>query len=122
MVKNKSAKQIQKHLRQALVFDAPMSQTLYDWELAELLDEFRRSLIADHDEFLFALTENAGKVAMVLIERSGAVHVNEQARWKLKKFWKAAYVSNLNQLLPQFAEELDAGEIVMNGVKTALEA
>lgn len=119
-MKNKSAKQIQRHLRQALVFDAPMSQALYENELAEHIEDFQQSLIDDQDEYLFAVIEDSGNVAMMLIERTGEIHMNEQAKAKLKEAWQSAYVSNLNKLLPIFAEQLDVGEIPYNGVKTAL--
>jgi len=55
---------------------------------------------------------------MVLIEKSGQVHINEQARERLKALWPAAYESNMKRLIPAFAEQLRGGEIPVNGVKT----
>jgi ATP-dependent Lon protease len=89
-MKNKSAKQIQRHLRQALVFDMPMSQALYEYELAEHVEDFRQSLSDDQDELLFSVTEHSGDVAMMLIERTGEVYVNEDAKEKLKDAWQSA--------------------------------
>jgi hypothetical protein len=65
-----------------------------------------------------AVTENHGDVAMVLVEQSGDVHINEQARTKLQALWPAAYERNLQRLIPAFAKQLHAGEIPINGVKT----
>jgi hypothetical protein len=67
----------------------------------------------------FTVIENRGHVAMVLIEKTGRLQINEQAREKLKAFWPAAYESNMNTLIPAFAQQLHAGELPINGVKTA---
>ena len=72
----------------------------------------------DKDDYIFSVTENGGHVSMVLIEKTGEVHINEQARERLKALWPAAYESNLNKLIPAFAELLNKGEIPVNGVKT----
>lgn len=95
-----------------------MQYGLYEYELEELVDELTSSLAADQDDFIFAVTENNGHVAMVLIEKSGQVHINEQAREKLRTFWPAVYDSNLRRLIPAFAKQLHAGELPINGVKT----
>jgi hypothetical protein len=50
-----------------------MEYRLYEYELKELLDELKSSLAADRDDYIFAVTENSGHVAMVLIENSGQV-------------------------------------------------
>ena len=62
----------------------PMQYGLYEYELEERVDELTASLAADQDDYIFAVTENSGHVAMVLIEKSGQVHINEQAREKLR--------------------------------------
>ena len=76
------------------------------------------SLAKDNNDYIFAVTENSGQVAMVLIEKSGQVHINERAREKLKALWPAAYESNMEKLIPAFAKQLNEGEIPINGVKT----
>ena len=96
-----------------------MQYALYEHELAEVVNELKHSLTQDNDDYIFTVTENRGHVAMVLIEKTGAVHINEQARDKLKVFWPAAYESNMNKLIPAFAQQLHAGELPINGVKTA---
>lgn len=116
-----ATKKIQKHLKQALVLDGPMSQALYDEELVDYVAEFQQSLAADDDEYLFALVEDEGQVALLLIQHSGEVYANEEARAKLKEIWRQAYASNMNTLIPGFAQQLDEGEIPMIGVKTAHE-
>src|SRR5437868_2890172 len=111
-------KSIKKLLEQALLHDGEMRHELYEYELEELLDELKSSLAQDKDDYLFAVTENRGDVAMVLIEKSGQVHINERARERLKALWPAAYESNMKRFIPDFAKQLSAGELPINGVKT----
>jgi hypothetical protein len=113
-----TAKNIEKRLRQTLLHDAAMQYGLYEYELEELLDELKSSLAADQDDYIFAVTENSGHVAMVLIEKSGEVRINEQAREKLQALWPVAYTSNMKKLIPAFARQLHQGELPINGVKT----
>ena len=68
--------QIERHLRHALLHAGVMPYGLYEYELEELLDELKTSLAADHDDYIFAVTENSGHVAMVLIEKAGHVYIN----------------------------------------------
>jgi hypothetical protein len=105
-------------LEQTLLHDGEMQHELYEHELEEMLDELKSSMAQDKDEYIFAVTENRGDVAMVLIEKSGQVHINERAREKLKALWPAAYEINMKKLIPAFAEMLGEGEIPVNGVKT----
>jgi hypothetical protein len=113
-----TAKNIERLLEQTFLHDGAMQYGLYEYELEELVDELTASLVADQDDYIFAVTENSGHVAMVLIEKSGQVHINEQAREKLRALWPAAYASNMQQLIPAFANQLHAGELPINGVKT----
>ena len=113
-----TAKNIERLLEQTFLHDGAMQYGLYEYELEELVDELAASLAADQDDYIFAVTENSGHVAMVLIEKSGQVHINEQAREKLRALWLATYASNMQQLLPAFAKQLHAGKLPINGVKT----
>src|SRR5438093_13716202 len=90
-----TARNIERLLEQALMHDGEMQQELYEFELEELLDYLNSSMAKGKDDYIFAVTENGGHVAMVLIERSGQVYTNEQAREKLKAFWRAAYEHNM---------------------------
>jgi len=112
-----TAKHIEKRLEQTLIHDDAMQYGLYQYELEEVLDELNSSLAHDNDDYIFAVTENSGHVAMVLIEKTGHVYINEQAREKLKALWPAAYESNMRQLIPVFAQQLHEGELPINGVK-----
>lgn len=113
-----SAKKIEKLLEEALLHDGQMAQALFEFEFEEEdLEQLKLSMIEDDDDFLFAVTENTGDIAMVLIEKSGQIHANEQAREKLKEFWQSAYQHNLKLMIPDFAEQLSAGELPINGVK-----
>ena len=105
-----------------------MEYGLYEYELEELLDDFKESLLEDNDDFLFAITTHKNDVtghedtAMVLIEPLGTVHINELARDKLKEVWEGAYECNMKKIIPGFAKQLYEGEIPVNGVKAALRA
>lgn len=113
-----TAENIEKLLKQTLLHDGAMQYGLYEHELEEQLGELKSSLAADQDDYIFTVTENSGHVAMVLIEKSGQVYINEQAREKLQALWPAAYESNLQKLIPAFAQQLHEGELPINGVKT----
>jgi len=117
---NMSAKNIiKRQLEKALLNDGEMHYSLYEYELEELLEHLKSSLKKDKDELIFAVTENNNHVAMVLIECSGRVYINESARDKLKKFWKKAYLINIKKLIPVFVKQLNDSQIPINGVKTA---
>lgn len=116
-----AVKDIKKILENALINDSEMQHGLYEYELEELLDYLKSSLIKDRDDFIFAVTVNKNDVAMVLIEKSKKkVYVNELARNKLKELWSNAYFYNINKLIPVFAKQLNKNEIPINGVKTML--
>jgi hypothetical protein len=108
---------IKKLLAKTLLRDGVMHYSLYEYELEEYLEEFKSSLEADQDDYIFAVTENSGHIAMVLIDRLGKVYVNEQARDRLRTVWKNAYNHNMRLLIPAFARQLYNGELPINGVK-----
>ncbi len=120
-----TVKDIRTVLENALLKDGKMEYGLYEYEFEELMDELKATVIQDQDEYLFAITthknDETGKedTAMVLIEQSGTVHINELARDKLKDVWKGAYEGNMKKFIPDFALQLHQGEIPINGVKTA---
>jgi hypothetical protein len=105
-------------LNEALLQDGKMEHALYEYELEEHIEYWYEGLKADRDEFVFAVTENSGHVAMVLITREKTVYVNEEAREKLLEFWPKTYNTNMKQLIPMMAEELANDIISVNGVKT----
>ena len=123
-----TAKDLKIVLKNALLNDGKMEIDLYEYEFEELLDELKESVIQDKDDFLFAITTHKNDItgiedtAMVLIEQSGEVHINELARDKLKEEWKGAYERNIKKLIPDFAKQLHEGDIPINGVKTAMRA
>jgi len=121
-----TTKDLKKVLENALLKEGKMEYSLYEYELEELLDDFKESLLEDNDDFLFAITTHKNDVtghedtAMVLIEPSGTVHINELARDKLKEEWKGAYEGNMKKIIPDFAKQLYEDNIPVNGVKAAL--
>jgi hypothetical protein len=118
----KSAKQIEKLLTQALLYDGEMDYGLYEYELEEQMEKMWASLIEDRDEHIFAVTENSGHVAMLLLETTGDEYINEDARERLKMLWPdAAYDYNLKLLIPTLAVQLKNEVIPFTGVKFAQE-
>ena len=113
-----TAKNIEKILEQTLLHDGVMQYGLYEHELEEELEDLKSSLATDQDDYIFSVTENSGHVAMVLIEKSGRVYINEQAREKLQALWRVAYKSNMRKLIPAFAQQLHEGQLPVNGAKT----
>lgn len=82
------SKKIECLLRKALLDDSEMAYSLYEYELEEHIDYWYDGLKADHDDFVFVVTENSGHVAIVLIMPDKTVLVNEAARAKLIEFWQ----------------------------------
>ena len=93
-----------------------MSVALYEYELFEHIAYWYKGLKRDHNEFVFAVTENTGDTAMVLITKKKKLYVNEVARDKLFELWGSAYKSNLELLIPLMAKELANDIIAVNGV------
>lgn len=112
-----SAKKIERLLKRALLRDGEMVHALYKHELEEVVDDLKFSMVRDNEDYIFTVTENNGHVAMVMVEKSGKVYINEQARERLKALWPTAYQSNLQKLIPIFAMQLNRGELPINGVK-----
>ena len=105
-------------LHRALLQDGKMEHALYEYELEEHIEYWYEGLKADHDEFVFAVTENSGDVAMVLITKEKTVYTNEDAKEKLVEFWPKTCNTNIKHLIPMMAEELANNIIAVNGVKT----
>lgn len=118
---------IKKALENTLLNNEKMALGLYEYELEEILDDLKASMLEDDDDLIFAVTVHKNDqtlkqdTAMVLIEKPGEVHINEAAKDKLKAIWIGSYVANMRKLLPEFIEQLNEGEIPINGIKTILE-
>lgn len=110
---------IESNLRKALLNNGPLARALFEYELEEHIEEYMLSKQEDGDEYLFAVTEHTNDVAMLLIDERNNVHVNEDARALLRRLWGNAYRKNLKVLIPQMAEELDAGYLFAAGVKVS---
>jgi hypothetical protein len=108
----------EKYLVRALLDDGAMSESLFEEELQDQIDEFLKSKQEDGDDYFFAITESDKQVAMLLIDRDNKVHVNEEARAVLKTFWQnSVYEDNILMLLPQMVDELNEGYYFVTGVK-----
>lgn len=108
-----SIKNIEKLLTKALLNDGEMSHVLYEHELEGNIDDWKASMLKSNDRYAFAITENKGDVAMILLEKSGVFYVNEKAREKLKSLWIDKYEQDIQGLIPVIAKELNEGEIII---------
>ncbi|MBV6393017.1 MAG: hypothetical protein KPEEDBHJ_02247 [Anaerolineales bacterium] len=112
-----SKKTIEKNLVKALLQDGAMTHKLFEFELEEHVDEFLKSKKKDKDDYFFAVTEHTNDVAMLLIDEKNRVHINEDARAKLKEYWSDSYEHNLKVMISHMADELSRGFLSVNGVK-----
>ncbi len=108
---------IEKNLRKALLEDGPFARALFEYELKEHLGEYLESKHQDGDAYVFAITEQSNAVAMLLIDETDRVLINEEARAKLRTLWQNAYKGNIQRLIPDMARELDQGYLYVVGVK-----
>lgn len=104
-------------LRKALLNDGEMVYELYEWEMEEHLEYWRKGMHEDKDEFVFVLDERKGAVAMVLITKNDELFINEEARDKLKVLWEGAYIYNIEKLMPLFVDQLSKDILSVNGLK-----
>lgn len=110
-------KKIATNLENALLKDAPLKIELYKWELEEHIQEYFESRKQDKDKYFIAITEHTNDVAMLLIDDKNRLHINEEAKEKLKKIWNGNYERNMKILIPQIAQNLFDGYIFATGVK-----
>jgi len=111
---------IENALRKALLLNGEMSDGLFEYELEEHIDYWKKNMTKDKDEFLFVVTENNGNVAMLLMTNKNELFTNEMARQKLHEFWDEnnVYNYNIEFLLPVMTEQLENDIISVNGLKT----
>ncbi len=111
---------IETALRKALLLNGEMSKGLFEYELEEHIDYWKKNMEKDKDEFLFVVTENNGDVAMLLMTNKNELLINEKAREKLHEFWdeNSVYNYNIEFLLPVMNEQLKNDIISVNGLKT----
>jgi len=83
-----------------------------------IVDDLKESLAQAMDDSIFSVTENTGHGAMVLIESSGQVYINQQTRDRLKALGPLAYAIAVKRLIADIAQPLNVGERPINGVKT----
>ena len=117
-------KEIRQVLEHALLHNGAMHRELYEYELEEDVDYWQASMRRDRDEFLFVVdvrmneTTHQPNAALLLLEPSGAISINERARERLEALWGEAYAPNLHTLIPSFAEQLHEGVLPVHGVQS----
>ena len=119
--KKNRAKEIKRLLKKALLQGGKMEYGLYEYDLEEHVDYLYDGLKRDKDEFVFAVNENTGHVAMVLIMPDKTLYLNDEARGKLQEIWPETYEYNMKRLIPTMVNDLVSGNIAVNGVKTLKE-
>jgi len=112
-----SVKKIERLLKNALLNEGEMVYALYEFELEEHLNFWIASMAEDGDDFILAVTEHSGDVAMALLHKTDGLYVNENARGKLQSLWLAQYANNIKKMIPYWAVELSAGSMPLMGVK-----
>jgi len=117
-------KEIRQALEHALLHQGEMNRELYEYELEEHVDYWKASMRRDRDEFLFVVDVRMNEVthrpnaALLLLEPSGAIWINELARDRLEALWGAAYEPNMQTLIPSFARQLKEGVLPVHGVQS----
>jgi hypothetical protein len=113
-------KHLENILADALLNDGDMAHSLYEHELEEHLDNWKKGMKKDKNDFLFVVTVNNGHFAMILITKQGNVLVNELARLQLRVYWSNSnvYETNINYLMPQMAKQLANNEFPVFGINT----
>lgn len=115
--KKASKKTIRAALDQGLLHGAAMSAELCQEVLMDVADELKDSLREDGDDALIAFVAEDGEMAMLLLDKAGAVYRNEAAREQLKLMWRTYYATNLDKLLPIFVDDLSQGMLGVGGVQ-----
>lgn len=112
-----SKKTIRATLEQGLLHGAAMSAELCKDVLLDALDELEASLREDGDDALIAFVAEDHEMAMLLLDKSGALYRNEAACEQLKLMWRTYYAANLERLLPIFVDDLSQGMLAVGGVQ-----
>ena len=102
--------------------DAQMDLELYKFELEKLLPELTKAVNEDKGVYVYAITEDTHKIrgcaaAMVLVEKSSQVFVNEAAKETLKALWADSYVGNIRKMRPIYVKTLSKDDIPINGIR-----
>src|SRR5437899_661455 len=113
-------KRIENILHKALLLNGKMEYSLYEYELEEHIDYWKKGMQEDNEEFVFVVTEKNGDAAMLLLTNDDELFINEKARQQLQSYWKNAYEENIKLLLPSMAKELSEGILSVTGVKFAV--
>jgi hypothetical protein len=117
MSKKVSKKALRATLEQCLLDGGAMSAALCEEVLMDVADELTASLREDGDDALIAFVAEGDEMAMLLIDKAGALYRNEAAREQLKLMWRNFYAANLDRLLPIFVDDLHQGMLAVAGVQ-----
>lgn len=104
-------------LRGALTGSLPFSENLYRAVLAEHEDVLKASLDRDADDALLCMLADEGEVAMLVIEWDGSILRNDDALKRLREMWHRSFETNIESLLPTFAEHISRRNFGVAGLK-----
>lgn len=111
---------IEKNLKKVLLEGGAFSRALFEFDLEARIEAYLESKHEDGDKCLIVIAEKPDEIAMMLFDENDEVHVNEEARALLMKFWKGEnYKNNILLLMRDMANELDKGNHYFAGVKVA---
>lgn len=112
-------------LEQVLLQDGEMDRALYEWEMEQHVEYWTAKMLQTHSEYLIVadvgmnMATGQPRAALLVLELSGVIAVNEAARDRLKTFWKDTYAPNIRKLIPAFASMLKDNQLAVHGVKSA---
>jgi hypothetical protein len=110
-------REISSALRKALLKgENNMSLALYQDKMVKHLDEWYEGLKDDREDLLFVITEMAGEIAMVVIEKNRNIYVNEESKEYLSKIWTKNYTKNIKFLIPMMADHINEAVFSITGV------
>jgi hypothetical protein len=110
-------REISSALRKALLKgENNMSLALYQDKMVKHLDEWYEGLKDDREDLLFVITEMAGEIAMVVIDKNRNIYVNEESKEYLSKIWTKNYTKNIKFLIPMMADHINEAVFSITGV------
>ena len=108
---------IARNLAQVLLYHGRFSWSLFEWDIEDHLQLYLGSKAQDGDDYLLVISADEYQVAMILIDDTDYVHVNEKAREKLQTLWPATYVENIRLMIPPIARQLSEGFLFQAGIQ-----
>ncbi|HEY9735358.1 MAG TPA: hypothetical protein V6D06_03715 [Trichocoleus sp.] len=104
-------------LRIALLRNGALAREVYENRLEDNVSRWHVGLQISGEQFLFAVAESEGEIAMVLLEGGKRLYINGAAREKLTELWEETYTNQMEILIPMIAEDLAEGVLSVTAVQ-----